>query len=161
YRALGYGARGHEQYLDPLAEPGRFLVGAATRLPTLLADQLAGLPADLWAMLPALRPAYLVLGALSLGVIALLLRFVWRRVDPREAVELRWLALGAAGALLPGIAGLPGSRLLLVPGLGGAAVVATLLVHLGGGAAARGRGLPVRAAVGLARGWLVAVHLVL
>ena len=159
YRALGFGARGHEQYLDPVAEPARFLAGAATRLPTLLADLLAGLPADLWAALPALHGVYVVLGTLALVAVALLVRIAWRRLDEGDAVELRWLALGAAGALLPGIAGLPGSRLLLVPSIGGAAVVATLLVHLG--AAARERALPLRAAVQVARGWLVAVHLVI
>src|SRR5262249_6598326 len=88
YRALGFGARGHEQYLDPLAEPARFLVGAMTRLPTLLADLLAGMPADLWAALPGLRPVFVAVGAGAFAAVGGLLAFVWRQLDAAEATTV-------------------------------------------------------------------------
>jgi hypothetical protein len=150
YRALGFGARGHQQYLDPIGEPTRFVAAASVRAPTLLADLVAGMPADLWAALPVLHPVYVVVGVIATALAIALLRMVWTRLDPALARELRWLALGSLGALLPALAGLPGSRLLLVPGIGGAVVLAVLVVHL-----------PASLVGRLARGWIVLAHLVL
>ncbi|HWB79642.1 MAG TPA: hypothetical protein VG755_31985 [Nannocystaceae bacterium] len=150
YRALGFGARGHQQYLDPIGEPLRFGEAALVRAPTLLADLVAGMPADLWGAMPVLHPIYVVVGVIATAIVIALVWRVWPRLDPRLACELRWLALGSLGALLPALAGLPGSRLLLVPGIGGAVVLAVLVVHL-----------PASLAGRLARGWIVLAHLVL
>jgi hypothetical protein len=129
YRALGYGASGHEQYIDPTGEPARFAAALVTRVPALLADLLAGFPVDLWAAMPRLHPAFVVVGVLALALVATLLRAPLRALARSEARRVRWLALGALGSLLPGAAALPGSRLLLMPSVGGAAVIATILVH--------------------------------
>jgi hypothetical protein len=130
YRALGYGARGHEQYVDPTGEPGRFAVALVTRVPTLLADLLAGLPVDLWATVPALHAAFVVVGLAALIAVAALLRAALRGRPPEEVRRVAWFALGGLGSLLPGAAALPGSRLLLMPSLGAAVVIATVLAHV-------------------------------
>lgn len=159
YKTLGFGARNHEQYLDPIGEPGRFLQGAITRLPTLLADLFAGFPADLWAPLPVLRTAFVVVGVLATAAIVGLAVLAWPAVDVAARRAVKFFAAGSALSILPGAAGLPGSRLLLVPSIGGAVVLATILIH--GGAAVRSRGLAARAAGKVGAAWIVVVHLVL
>jgi hypothetical protein len=117
---------------------------------------LAGMPADLWPALPGLRPVFIAVGAAALAAVVALVRLVWPVLEPSHQRELRWLAAGAAASLVPGLAGLPGSRLLLMPSVGAAAVVATLIVHLGPAMVRGARGLRALAQTG--RVWLVVVH---
>ena len=60
-------------------------------------------------------------------MVALWLPRALRRLPPDEAARVRWLGLGAAGALVAGTPGTLGERLLFAAGLGGSVVVAALL----------------------------------
>ncbi|WP_147332955.1 hypothetical protein [Archangium gephyra] len=128
YKLRGYGASGSGSYMDPVGEPGRFLVGALARIPVLLGGVLLQVPADLWVAGEQLRPALVGLGLLGLVGVALLVRAAWPSLSEDERRHCRWLFLGAALSLLPVAATFPSNRLLLLPGLGGSVAVAVVLV---------------------------------
>lgn len=128
YKLHGYGAYGSGSYMDPVGEPGRFLVGALARIPVLLGGLLLQVPADLWVAGEQVRPTLVVLGLLGLGGVALLVRAAWPSLSEDERRHCRWLFLGAALSLLPVAATFPSNRLLLLPGLGGSVAVAVVLV---------------------------------
>lgn len=152
YVTLGYGARGSGIYLDPMGEPGAFLVALPDRAAALALGQWAWPGADAWAG----RSAWAVRGGALLVGLGLVLGAI-----PR----LRWdrglcVAMAGAGlALVPAATAVPDDRLLLLVGVGGSAAVAAVVgVALGEGAE-RGP----RAARGLAGALalpLLAVHLV-
>jgi hypothetical protein len=144
-RPLGAGVSGSGQYFDPLAQPFGFLRALPERVIALLGDLFGGLPSDLWFALPGVEIYFLVIGAV---VAAVLIWLTWRTLRILEAEQARTLKiLLVAGflALLPGAAGVPGSRLLFASSFAGSALVATLLVRL-----------PSRICW-----WLLAVHLVI
>lgn len=157
YKLNGYGASGSGSYMDPVGEPGRFLVGALTRIPVLLGGVLLQVPADLWVAGEQVRPAMVGLGLLGLGGVGLLVRAAWPSLSDEERRHCRWLFLGAALSLLPVAATFPSNRLLLLPGLGGSVAVALVLVSAWRSRARgwRPRGVAAAAAV------LALLHLVL
>lgn len=143
YRANGHEAAGNDYYLEPFTSPARFAAAAAERVPILVADQFAGLPTEL-SHFTDVRPL-IALGLLvGLGM-ALLYRALGASIPETERQSLRWLSLGAVGGLVAACGGYPGSRLLLVPGLGGAAIIA-VVVRRGLLDAARPASRAVRAA---------------
>ncbi|WP_394834214.1 hypothetical protein LVJ94_47715 [Pendulispora rubella] len=127
YRALGCGARESGAYVDPGADPVRFLATALERLPIFAADALLGVPADLAGTLP--RGPVLAVGLLALVGFAGLLRAVWPRLDIDERRTLTWLAAGSAMSAVLTLGGILGSRLLLIPSLGILALIATVILH--------------------------------
>ena len=149
YQAFGFGTRGSAAYLDPFEDPAAFLLALARRLPAFAADLFAGVPLDLWLFAPGAQFALVATGVAALALLGWGLWRTWPALEEAEARGLRWLLAGAALAAIPATAGVPGSRLLLVPGLGAAAAVAALVVRL------RGRPLATAAAVCLG-----ALHLV-
>ncbi|WNG36218.1 hypothetical protein F0U61_23010 [Archangium violaceum] len=157
YKLRGYGAYGSGSYMDPVGEPGRFLMGALARVPVLLGGLLLEVPADLWVAGEQVRPTLVGVGLLGLGMVVLLVRATWPSLTEDERRHCRWLFLGAALSLLPVAATFPSNRLLLVPGLGGLVAVAVVLVAAWRSRARgwRPRGLAVGAAV------LALMHLVL
>ena len=157
YKLRGYGAYGSGSYMDPVGEPGRFLVGALARIPALLGGLLLAVPADLWVAGEQVRPTLVGVGLLGLGMMVLLVRAAWPSLSEDERRHCRWLFLGAALSLLPVAATFPSNRLLLVPGLGGSVAVALVLVYAWRSRARgwRPRGVAVGAAV------LALMHLVL
>jgi hypothetical protein len=127
YRLVGAGARGSGAYLDPFGDPLGFLGELPARLLLLFGNLIFRTPIDsaffndwLWAPLVAV-------GAAAALVVALWLPGALRRLPPDEAARVRWLGLGAAGALVAATPGTPGDRLLFAAGLGGSIVVAALL----------------------------------
>ncbi|MCY1073037.1 hypothetical protein [Archangium lansingense] len=157
YKLRGYGAYGSGSYMDPVGEPGRFLVGALARIPVLLGGLLLEVPADIWVAGEPVRPPLVVIGLFGLGLLVLLVRAAWPFLSEDERRHCRWLFLGAALSLLPVAATFPSNRLLLVPGLGGSVAVALVLVHAWRSRARgwRPRGVAAGAAV------LALMHLVL
>jgi hypothetical protein len=149
YRALGYGTQGSGIYLDPGSDPAGFLLALPSRLLAFAADLLAGAPLDLWLFSPLIRPVLIGGGLLALAL------FGWAlwRVGPLDESSsgVRWLLAGAVMAAVAATPGAPGSRLLLVPGLGVAAGLAALVLRLPGRSRAWG-------ALGVV---VVVVHLVL
>jgi hypothetical protein len=127
YKLRGFGAYGSGSYVDPVGEPGRFLLAALVRVPVLLSGLVMEVPADLW-LAQGLRPVLVGVGLLGLGLLALLVRAAWPSFSEDERRHGRWLFLGAALSLLPVVATFPSNRLLLVPSLGGSVAVALVLV---------------------------------
>ncbi|MFP2932634.1 hypothetical protein ACLESO_47305, partial [Pyxidicoccus sp. 3LG] len=64
YVARGYGARGSAAYLDPVADPGVFLLTLVQRVLILLGELVAATPSDAAGALPPLHAAFAVWGAL-------------------------------------------------------------------------------------------------
>jgi hypothetical protein len=156
YKALGYGAYGSSMYLDPVGEPGRYLVAALGRVPALIGG-LVGVPVDLWGINAASRPALVGLGLAGLAVLAVLVRSAWSGLSEEERRHCRWLSSGAALSLLPVTASMPMGRLLFVPSLGASVLLAVVLRHAWRSRARgwRPRGVAVAGAV------LALFHLVL
>jgi hypothetical protein len=128
YRVLGYGTAGSGIYLNPLDEPWRFLAAAAWRLPTLLSGAILGFSADLWLIAPALRPTLVGLGLSGALLLLVLLRNVWRDLEPEIRRGVTWLLLGAGLSMLPVVAVFPSDRLMVMPSVGLLGAVAVLLV---------------------------------
>lgn len=136
YKALGCGARGNDNYIEPLSDPRAFVLALMERVPILVGNLLAGLPADATMALPS-GPFVAAGIAAALGV-SLLYRAVVPFIPEAERRALLWLVPGALLSLVTTAGGVPSARLLLMPSLGGAALVATLLRFGLRGAAARG-----------------------
>ncbi|WP_433937435.1 hypothetical protein AB3662_22655 [Sorangium cellulosum] len=127
YKAFGGGAANTGGYVDPLATPLRFATAAAERVPILIGNAIAAVPADLSNALP---PApFVALGLASAAGVALLYRACLPAVPERERAALRWLVPGALLALFTTLGGFPGARLLLLPNLGIAPLLAVLVLH--------------------------------
>lgn len=112
YTQLGFGTSSSGGYHDPLHEPGALLRVALTRIPVLLADGFLGLPV-------ALNLVGIAVVALALVVLA------WWYA--RAGLVL----FAAAGvlALLPGVAGFPTGRVLIVPDLAFCAVAGSIIAR--------------------------------
>lgn len=126
YYVMGYGAHGSGLVIDPVREPGHYLLAVLERLPILLLGQVAIPPTDLWEFYPVvgrfvpflvLAWALLVLGALALTI---------RPLIAREKTTRFWLCGGLLSAL-PACAQFPHDRLLLFIGMGIMPVIAQLI----------------------------------
>jgi len=120
YTALGGGTRGSDGYHDPLADPLGFGALAVVRVPILLGDAALAIPAELAFV--ASHAALAIAGVIAVGLVVL----AWRATRP-EVAGLGWLALGGLVAVLPGVAGYPSGRVLLVPDLAFTAIVGAIL----------------------------------
>lgn len=125
YKLLNAGARGSATYLDPVSEPLTFLTLALPRFFANVGTQAFGAP-DIYLALPEAKGLLIASGVVAVPL-ALLAWRRWAPADDGERRTLRWLALGAAGSLLPTLATFPATRLLTAASLGLAPVVATLL----------------------------------
>jgi hypothetical protein len=125
YHYLGGGASDSGSYVEPLSEPMAFLSAIASRLPILIGDLVASVPADFSNVFP--RAPFVVAGAFAAVAFTILTMRLWRALEPYERVTLRWLAVGAVLGAAVGLAGYPGSRTLLVPGVASVALVAMLV----------------------------------
>jgi hypothetical protein len=116
------------------------------RVPLLLGDAALGVPAELAHVVPEWKLA--LVGMVAIGLVVL----AWRmtRLPGTPDRTLAWLAVGGLAATIPGAAGFPGGRVLVIPDLafaailgaviyrglegtrsGGAAAILLALVHLG------------------------------
>jgi hypothetical protein len=157
YKVLAFGVRGSGAYLDPIAQPAQYVTMLPARLAVFADAALLGVPSELSILFPRALPIFASLGVGALVVMALLLRRALCG-SPELARTLAWLLAGAALAVLPGAAGIPGDRILFLPNVGIASALAVVLLRAG----AKGSGtalaaLPARAGVGL----FALTHLVL
>lgn len=112
YKALGYGVHGSTHYIDPVADPLRFLRALPERLPLLLLGLLAGPGPELLAYDPGLRGGLLAWAAVVVTACG------WGlRTALGSSAALRGLALALPLALLPACATVPDSRNLLFAGV--------------------------------------------
>ncbi len=127
YRLCGMGAHDSGAYVDPFSEPVAFLGKLPATLLLLFGNLVLHTPIDMALLDQRLRAPLLVVSAVAAVVVALWLPRALRRLPPDEAARVRWLGLGAAGALVAGAPGMLGERLRFAAGLGGSVVVAALL----------------------------------
>ncbi|WP_437651016.1 hypothetical protein [Sorangium sp. So ce362] len=127
YKAAGGGAAHTGGYVDPLADPLRFVATAAERLPVLLGNAIVTVPADFSTAFP--KGPFVVIGLAATAGAALLYRACLPAIPERERAALRWLVPGALLAFVTCLGGFPGSRLLLLPNLGIAPLLAVLIVR--------------------------------
>jgi hypothetical protein len=158
YKAAGFGAAHNDAYLEPFADPARFLRAAAERVPLLLGELLGGTSSE-FAQVFSPAP-FIVAGAATVLAFAALGRAVWPVVPADDRRALTWLAVGAVLATLVTVGGFPGSRLLLLPGIGGCAFIAAIVVYAGKRLADPAVGRAAHAALRAGRGFLVLAHVV-
>jgi hypothetical protein len=127
YRLCGMGAHDSGAYLDPLSDPIAFFAKLPASLLLLFGNLVLRTPIDMALLEERLRAPLLGVGVVAAVVVALWLPRALRRLPPDEAGRVRWLGLGAAGALVAATPGMLGERLLFAAGLGGSVVVAALL----------------------------------
>jgi hypothetical protein len=127
YRLTSAGARASGAYLDPLGDPVAFFGELPARLALLFGNLILRTPLDAAFMDDRLRAPLVAAGVAAALAVALWLPRALRRLPPGEAAQVRWMGLGAAGALVAGTPGALGDRLVFAAGLGGSVVVAALL----------------------------------
>jgi len=122
----GFGAHGSAMYVDPGADPLRFLGVLVERGPILLWGQWAWPPAHLHFLLSAGGQRALWWMAIALAV------FLFAALLPiqRRHAQARFLALGMVLALVPAATTFPSGRLLLFAGVGAGGLLALLLARL-------------------------------
>jgi hypothetical protein len=114
YRAGGYGTSGTGFYHDPIRAPFAYAVAAAQHLPILAMNELVGLPADVFVVLPWHARVGFAALALVLALVVGSIVVPTVRRDP----EARFFGLAGLFALLPVCATAPSARLLLIPSVG-------------------------------------------
>ncbi len=125
YKAWGYGATASHMYLDPGAEPARFLGAIIEQLPILLLGQLFLPPADVYnLLLITLRPFWTML---AVGVLITLVWVVFKRLR-NDRVARFWLT-GMVLSALPCCGTAASNRLLILVGIGGAGLIARFLAR--------------------------------
>ncbi len=129
YVALGYGVRGSGAYIDPIASPGVYLAALPSRLAVFAEAALVCVPSEASMLVPHAAPILALLGVAATVALALLLRRALTRLDAPYGATFRWLLIGAVLATLPGIAGIPGDRILFMPNLGVAAALSVVILH--------------------------------
>jgi hypothetical protein len=174
---LGHGLGGSSFYVDPIAEPLRYVSQALWRLPLLFGDLTFGWPSEAWywppdwrgvllsmpsppeawMSLPRIRSLQMNLGigaliAVAMGSIALV-----RKSPPQPWAALRWLVPGAALATLPMTGALPMSRLTAAAAVGFSAVFGCVLVWAGR-QVLRGRFWPLRAGAVIVAALVLELH---
>lgn len=122
YTAGGYGAVGSGVYLDPVREPGKFLLALLERGPVLLLGQFAAPPAE-FQVVAGPDLARLVV-AVAIGFV-LLLAVALTPLMRRDRTARFW-AVGGLLAIVPAATAYPHNRLLLFASFGAMAVVAQL-----------------------------------
>jgi hypothetical protein len=159
YKVAGYGAAHSGAYFEPFAEPARFARIATERFPLLLGELLGATSAE---MAQVFSPApFIAAGVLAVVAFGALVRAVWPAVPADDRRALRWLGLGAVLATFVTVGGFPGSRLLLLPGIGGCAYFAAVVVYAAKRLAEPTLGHGIRAGIRAGRVFLVVAHLVL
>ena len=127
YKALGYGVRHSEAYVDAMESPVTFASTVFWRLPLLLGEVLLGVPAALaYNVFPKIGALVGLLGGL---LVAVLLRTVWSELSLSSRRAVRWLVCGAFLSMLIGLGGIPGARLVVIPGIGASVVLGAILTH--------------------------------
>ena len=120
YKAAGFGAAGTDFYLDPGADPLRFLQVFSVRAPLLLMGQFSAPPAELYYELPGMEGSILLAWA---WLVIVLIAFVLMPVLRRDRIARFW-ALGMLTCLLPAAGPDANNRQLIFVSLGAMGVLA-------------------------------------
>jgi len=131
YKAFGYGVRNCGAYVDPIAQPLAYLALLPTRLAVYLDAALWCVPSEISLMSSRAAPIMAAMGVVATLTFAGLFRRASRELDAQHADTHSWLFVGALLALLPGIASIPGDRVLFLADLAVAPGLAVILLHAG------------------------------
>ena len=125
YSTLGYGTQEAGLYIDPAAEPLRFLYNAVMRVPALLLAQIFGAPSIFYTFLPkiSLQLIYSTVACIFIAVFF----FASRTLGVWRDHSARFYALGMLLAIIPVCAASPDDRLLTFAGFGGCGLMACFL----------------------------------
>jgi hypothetical protein len=137
YVGMGYGVRAPSAYVDPAADPLRFIGALFQRGPVLLLGEWIDLDLMMW-LLGAGRRLWLA-GAVAAAVLGIFLLPLLRR----DRIARFW-SLGMLLSLVPICVPMPNARYLIFTGVGAAGLLAQLLATTLGnpGALPRWRRLP-------------------
>ena len=135
---MGYGVRASGGYVSLTDFRA---AGVVTRhFLILVADMIAAVPSDPFGTASAAVQWFGAAAGIALGATAVALFFVCRQhIDRRDVMAVRWFALAATAAAVPGSFALLGGRVLTLALVPASGIVATLIG--GGVAAVRGRDL--------------------
>jgi hypothetical protein len=125
---LHYGAFGTGYYHDPLRDFGAYASSAPRRFAVLFTTAWAGTDDRLWAETAAWKLGLLL--AVTVGILALLLRSTLRDLEGLARRRALWMLMGSVLAILPVMAVGPHVRLLEIPMIGVSASVALVLDHV-------------------------------
>lgn len=134
-RALGFGSRASDMYVDPSGSLGAFVEAARAHALALFGDLVVGLPSGWWTYgspfarpewngdLRPFRAVHTLAGLIGLGLL------VWLTLAARRSAATRALSpmfLGAALAIVPVLGTFPDARLLVASQVGFSVGVAAL-----------------------------------
>jgi hypothetical protein len=126
YKALGYGGRGSDMYLDPGRDPLEFVRASLVRFPILL-NAAWGVPGS--SIAGALSaPATVGLAVFAAAACALFARLLWP-VLHRDPVA-RFFAVGMLLSVFPNCALVPNDRVLVFVGFGAFGLIARYLAEV-------------------------------
>ena len=124
WTSLHYGTAHMGLYVDPLADPLRFVWAVVERAPVLLLGQFAMPPPDLSVLLAPAALHTLWLVALAFVAVLVVMLVPTLRRNPLN----RFWCAGMALAVIPACTASPTDRLLLFVGIGAMPLVASLLL---------------------------------
>ena len=127
YVLLERGIRGSGNYTDPVGDPLGYGLRFVQNLPVLLSDLLAGVPTG--AGDGEVQPVLVAVGLGVAPIFLVLLRKALQGVSSEERVRLWALGIGAVLAIVPALAGVLSSRVLLIPSIGIAPCVAVVIQY--------------------------------
>ena len=131
YKALHYGVRNCGAYVDPIAQPLLYLSVLPARVAVYLDSALLCVPSEISLLSPRATPTLATMGVAASLMFMALFRRALRELDTEQSRTLAWLFLGALLALLPGVASIPGDRVLFLPNLALAPALAVVLLYAG------------------------------
>ncbi|HEX3852072.1 MAG TPA: hypothetical protein VHW01_13965 [Polyangiaceae bacterium] len=131
YRALHYGVRNCGAYVDPIAQPLTYLSLLPTRLAVYLDSALLCVPSEISMLSARATPILAAMGVAAGLLFMALFRRALRELGSEQSRTHAWLFLGALLAVLPGIASIPGDRVLFLPDLALAPGLAVVLLYAG------------------------------
>ena len=122
--SAGFGTEHVDFYIDPGAEPFRFILAVLVRAPVLFLGLMSPIPAHAALFVPAAYPVLLAMGVGLMVVLALAMSRLLRR-NPTA----RFFGTGMMLSLIPFCATFPHNRVLVFVGLGAMGLVAQFLAQ--------------------------------
>lgn len=155
YRSLGFGTVSSAMYVDPFAEPARFLFHLLMHLPVTWMATLTPVPPSLALFMPETIPLLAAAGGI---LFALWLVALW---TIRKHTLVVWSLLVYLGTLLPQLSTDASERAMYLPSLASSILLALLLVRIGPLARRVIPDLPRASTLSRIAGWSVLILVVL
>jgi hypothetical protein len=131
YKGFGFGVRAAGGYVDPIAQTRDYLALLPSRAAVYLGAALLCVPSELSMIVQKSGRILAALGVVAALAFGALLRRAAHALDAELKRTLGWLLVGAALSLLPGVASMPGDRVLFQANLALAPALSVVLLHAG------------------------------